>query len=152
MIQQLTMEQLKETIGKEIIRGDWLEITQDRINKFADCTNDHQWIHVDVKKATKGPFGKPIAHGFLVLSLVAPFTLDQGVAPVGSKMLINYGMNNLRFINPVTVGSKIRLLGTLAAVEEKGGGRILVTVKVTMEIQGSDKPAFIAEFLMMHFC
>jgi acyl dehydratase len=152
MIQQLTMEQLKETIGKEIIRGDWFEITQDGINKFADCTNDHQWIHVDVEKASKGPFGKPIAHGFLVLSLMAQFTLDQGVVPVGSKMLVNYGMNSLRFINPVPVGSKVRLVGTLAGVEEKGGGRVLVTVKAAMEIQGSDKPAFIAEFLVMHIC
>ena len=152
MIQQLSMEQLKETIGKEIIKGDWFEIDQERINQFADCTNDHQWIHVDVEKASKGPFGKPIAHGFLVFSLMAQFTLDQGVAPQGSKMLVNYGMNSLRFINPVPVGSKIRLVGTLAGVEEKGGGRVLVTVKTAMEIQGADKPAFIAEFLVMHIC
>ena len=152
MIQLLTMEQLKETIGKEIIKGDWIEITQDTINKFADCTKDRQWIHVDVAKAAKGPFGRTIAHGFLVLSLMAQSTLDQGVAPAGSKMLINYGLNRLRFINPALVGSKIRMVGTLAGVEEKGGGRVLVTVKTTMEIQGSDKPAFIADFLIMHFC
>ncbi len=152
MIQQLTMEQLKETIGKEIIKGDWIEITQDTINKFADCTYDHQWIHVDEAEAAKGPFGKTIAHGFLVLSLMANSILDQGVAPSGSRMLINYGLNRLRFITPVLVGSKIRLVGMLAGVEEKGGDRVLVTVKATMEIQGTDKPAFIADFLVMHFC
>ncbi len=152
MIQQLTMEELKTTIGKEIITGDWIEITQDTINTFADCTSDHQWIHVDVAKAAKGPFGKTIAHGFLVLSLMAQSILDQGVAPSGSKMVINYGLNRLRFISPVFVGSKIRLTGILAGVEEKGGGRVLVTVQATMEILGSDKPAFIADFLAMHFC
>ncbi|UCG78462.1 MAG: MaoC family dehydratase [Nitrospirota bacterium] len=152
MIQQLSMEQLKETIGKEIIRGDWIEITQDTINIFADCTNDHQWIHVDAAKAEKGPFGKTIAHGFLVLSLMARSLLEQGVAPAGSKMLINYGLNRLRFTNPVPVGSKIRMVGKLAGVEEKNGGRVLVTIETTMEIQGSEKPAFIADFLIMHFC
>jgi len=152
MIQQLAIEQLKDAIGKEIIKGDWIEITQDTINDFADCTNDHQWIHVDAAKAAKGPFGKTIAHGFLVLSLMAQSALEQGVAPAGSQMLVNYGLNRLRFINPVLVGSKIRMVGTLAGVEEKGGGRVLMTVASTMEIQGSDKPAFIADFLIMHFC
>jgi hypothetical protein len=98
MIQPLTMEQLKEAIGKEIIKGDWIEITQETITKFADCTNDHQWIHVDAAKAEKGPFGTTIAHGFLVLSLMAKCILDQGVSPAGSKMLVNYGLNRLRFI------------------------------------------------------
>jgi len=152
MVQQLTLEQLRETIGKEIIKGDWIEITQDTINNFADCTNDHQWIHVDAAKAAQGPFGRTIAHGFLVLSLIARSVLDQGVAPAGSKMLVNYGLNRLRFINPVQVGSKIRMAGTLAEVEEKGEGRVLMTVTTTMEIQGSDKPAFVADFLIMHFC
>jgi len=152
MIQLLTMEQLKETIGKEIIKGDWIEITQDTINAFADCTNDHQWIHVDAVKAANGPFGKTIAHGYLVLSLIAQSILDQGVAPAGSKMLINYGLNRLRFINPVLVGSKIRMVGILAGVEERDGGRVLLTITATMEIQGSDKPAFVADVLMMHVC
>ena len=152
MVQQLTMQQLKETIGKEIIKSDWFEVTQDSINKFADCTNDHQWIHVDEERSSKGPFGQPIAHGFLILSLMAQPILDLDVAPTGSKMMVNYGLNKLRFINPVVSGSKIRLVGTLSAVEEKGEGRVLMTVKTSMEIKDADKPAFIAEFLLMHFC
>ncbi len=147
----LPIEKMKERVGQEIGLSDWVEIDQKRINDFADCTGDHQWIHVDEEAAAKGPFGKTIAHGYLTVSLFPLFSSGISVIPEGTMMAINYGMNKLRFINPVPVGSKIRDRMTLSNVEEKGGGRVLVSTGHTVEIEGEDKPACVAETLTMFF-
>jgi len=150
-IEILTVAKMKERIGNELGVTEWLTIDQDRINKFADCTLDHQWIHVDEEAAAKGPFGKTIAHGFLTVSLLSHFSEKYAILPEGTMMAINYGMNKLRLINPVPVGSKIRDRISVTDVVEKEGGRILVTTTHTVEINGQDKPACVAEVLSMFF-
>ena len=147
----LPLEKIKERIGEEIGTSDWIAIDQKRINDFADCTGDHQWIHVDEEAAASGPFGKTIAHGYLTVSLFPVFSADIAIIPEGTMMAINYGMNKLRFVNPVPVNSKIRDKISLANVEEKPGGRVLVTTAHTVEIEGEDKPACVAETLTMFF-
>jgi acyl dehydratase len=147
----LPVDQIKARIGKELGVSDWLKIDQKRINAFADCTGDHQWIHVNEDMAAQGPFGKTIAHGYLTVSLLPSFSSDISIVPEGTRMAINYGMNKLRFVNPVPVGSKIRDRMSLTNIEEKGGGRFLVTTTHTIEIEGADKPACIAETLTMFF-
>jgi acyl dehydratase len=147
----LPIEKMKERIGQEIGTSDWVEIKQDRLNAFADCTGDHQWIHVDEEAAKNGPFGKTIAHGYLTVSLFPMFSAGISVVPEGTMMAINYGMNKLRFIKPVPVDSKVRDKISLTNVEEKGGGRVLVTTTHTVEIEGEDKPACVAETLTMFF-
>jgi acyl dehydratase len=147
----LPIEKIKERIGEEIGTSDWVEINQSRINAFADCTGDHQWIHVDEEAAKSGPFGKTIAHGYLTVSLIPMFSAGISVVPEGTMMAINYGMNKLRFVNPVQVDSKVRDKVSLTNVEEKGGGRVLVTTTHTVEIEGEEKPAYIAETLTMFF-
>jgi len=144
-----TREKMKDQIGKEIFLTDWKEVTQDQINLFADATGDHQWIHVDVEKATQGPFGKPIAHGFLTLSHLPFFGNQMPIHYEGKKMGINYGLNKVRFLNPVMVGAKIRDRIVLSNLEEKSDNRLLVTMVHTIEIEGTDKPACIAEALSM---
>lgn len=147
----LPVEKIKERIGDEIGISDWLSIDQKRINDFADCTGDHQWIHVDEEAAAGGPFGTTIAHGYLTVSLLPVFSSDISLVPEGTMMAINYGMNKLRFVNPVKVGSKVRDKVALTGVDEKGGGRYLITTTHTIEIEGEDKPACIAETLTMFF-
>ncbi len=151
MIEILPLEKIRERIGQEIGTTDWLEIDQERINKFAECTGDHQWIHVDEKAAAQGPFGKTIAHGYLTLSLIPFFSSDIGIVPEGSVMAINYGLNKVRLINPVPVGAKIKDSVVLSEVTEKSGGRILVATIHTIEIEGQEKPACVAETLAMFF-
>lgn len=143
-------EQLNDYIGKEVGVTDWLEITQERVNKFADVTEDHQFIHVDPERAKKTQFGGPVAHGFLTLSLLSYFG-GQGAA-MGLENVavrINYGLNKLRFLAPVPVGSKIRARYKFLGFEEKRPGQILLSHEVTIEIQGAEKPAMIAEALGM---
>ena len=135
--------------GKEIGVSDWYTVTQDQINKFADATGDHQWIHVDVERAKSGPFGGPIAHGYLTLSL-APMLLEVMVHVSGITMGINYGLNKLRFPSPVPVGSKVRAGAVLASVEEVSGG-VQVTMEVTFEIEGGTKPVCVAEILFRYY-
>lgn len=147
----LPIDKIKERIGSEIGVSEWLQIDQKRINDFADSTGDHQWIHVDEEAAKNGPFGKTIAHGYLTVSLFPYFSSDISLVPEGTMMAINYGMNKLRFIKPVPVASKIRDRISLSNVEEKGGGRYLVTTTHTVEIEGEDKPACVAETLTMFF-
>ncbi|QKZ17380.1 MULTISPECIES: MaoC family dehydratase [Streptomyces] len=133
------LEELKKLSGTDLGTSDWIEITQSRINTFADATDDHQWIHVDPQRATEGPFGTPIAHGYLTLSLFIPlFTGLLDVQGVATK--VNYGLNKVRFPSPVKVGSRIRLVGKLAEVEEVPGG-VQITVDGTIEIEGATKPA-----------
>ncbi len=151
MSELISAEKLKKMIGQENGTSDWVLIDQDRINRFADATEDHQWIHVDIEKAKKGPFGGPIGHGFLTLSLIPIFSKSSKYLPEGLKMGVNYGLNKVRFINPVPVGSQVRSRMVISAVEEKRPGRILMTITHTIEIKGHDKPACIAEALSMLF-
>ena len=145
------VESMKQNIGKEVFVSDWTQVTQEQINKFADATMDHQWIHVDKEKAAKGPFGTTIAHGFLTLSHLPFFSYQVPLKFEGSKMSINYGLDKVRFLNPVASGSKIRDRIVLKALEEKPGNRLLMTQVHTIEIEGQDKPACIAEALGMIF-
>lgn len=139
---------LKDYIGKDMGTSDWLEIDQERINQFADVTLDHQFIHVDEEKATP-LFGSTIAHGFLSLSLMAGMPAPQ-VAPDNMKMAFNYGLDKVRFLTPVNVGSKVRIKATLLSVDDKGDGRYLVKNEIKMEIEGQEKPAYVAEALTMY--
>ena len=144
-----TVEELKGLIGQEIGVSDWLEITQERVNQFADATGDHQYIHVDPERAKTTFFGGTIAHGYLTLSLI-PYlsSMRQGVKiNLGGKMGVNYGLNKVRFTSPVPVGKRIRSRTTLVAVEEIGDHAIQMTNQVIIEVEGSDKPACIAETL-----
>ena len=146
----VSAEQLADYVGQEVGVTDWLEIDQDRINKFADATGDHQYIHVDPERAANTPFGSTIAHGFLTLSLLAMLSNENGgIKLENSVMGINYGLDKVRFINPVKVGSKIRARFELASAEEKKPKHYLLKHNVTVEIEGADKPALIAEWLGM---
>jgi acyl dehydratase len=139
-----TLAELPSYKGKELGSSDWFEVTQDRVNTFADATDDHQWIHVDVERATKeSPFGGPIGHGYLTLSLLIPMW-SQVLTVTDTTMAVNHGLNKVRFPAPVPVGSKIRLVASLADVEEISGGYQL-TVNAVIEREGGDKPVCIAE-------
>ncbi|UUU26189.1 MaoC family dehydratase [Streptomyces sp. DSM 40750] len=139
------IDELKKLAGSDLGTSEWIEVTQERINTFADATGDHQWIHVDPEKAAAGPFGAPIAHGYLTLSLFIPmFTELLDVEGVSTK--VNYGLNKVRFPSPVKVGSKIRLVGKLASVEDVPGG-VQITVDGTIEIEGAPKPAAVLQSL-----
>ncbi|HON59081.1 MAG TPA: MaoC family dehydratase [Smithella sp.] len=149
MFEMVPVEKLKTMIGQDNGTSDWVLIDQERVNLFADATDDHQWIHVDVEQAKQGPFGGTIAHGFLILSLTPLFSSSGKYLPEGMKMVLNYGLNKVRFIAPVPVGSRVRSKMILAGVEEKDPGRLLVTTTHTIEIEGQEKPACIAETLAM---
>jgi acyl dehydratase len=139
-----TMAEVPGLVGQELGSSDWREVTQEAVNLFADATGDHQWIHVDVERATKeSPFGGPIAHGYLTLSLLVPM-LAQVLVVSDTAMGVNYGLNRLRFPSPVPVGSKVRASATLKQVEEVTGG-LQLTLSVTVEREGADKPVCIAE-------
>lgn len=136
---------VRAAVGSHLGYSDWLQIDQDRINLFADATGDHQWIHVDVEKAKDGPFGAPIAHGYLTMSLSNLF-LPQIVEVRGFSMGVNYGVDKVRFPAPVTVGSRIRGGGELIEVTEVKGG-IQTLVRITVEIEGGTKPACVIDSL-----
>ena len=139
------LDKVKELIGTEIGVGDWHEVTQEQINLFADATGDHQWIHVDVERAKQGPFGEPIAHGYLTLSLIP--TLGGGGLPItGAKMGVNYGLDRVRFPSPVPAGSRVRARRKLIEVTE-GEGFVQMKVEVTVEVEGKNRPACVAETL-----
>jgi acyl dehydratase len=140
-----SLDEFKAAAGEELGTSDWLTVTQERIDTFADATGDHQWIHVDPERAKDGPFGAPIAHGFLSLSLFIPLWSSLlEISDAGT--LVNYGLNKVRFTSPVKVGSRIRLVATLDAVEEVKGGYQL-TVSGVIEIEGQERPAVVIEFL-----
>ena len=142
--------QLKDYIGKEVGVTDWVEIDQDRINKFADATGDHQYIHIDPERAAQTPFGTTIAHGFLTLSMIPMLSAENGGLKLENTVMgINYGLDKVRFINPVKVGNKIRGRFTLTGVEEKKPNHFLLKHTVTIEIEGEEQPALIAESLGM---
>lgn len=143
------VDELAAQIGSEVGVSRWFEVDQARIDAFADCTEDHQFIHVDPPAAERTPFGGTIAHGFLTLSLASAMSYDA-VAPLqGAHMGVNYGFDKLRFLSPVRAGSRIRGRFTLLEALDKGEGRWLLKHQLTVEIEGSDKPALIAEWLGM---
>ncbi|MFO6452425.1 MaoC family dehydratase [Aeromicrobium sp. LTX1] len=137
-------EELQAAVGEEIGVSEWLEITQERVNLFADATGDHQWIHTDPEAAAEGPFGTTIAHGYLTLSLMVPFMLEV-YRVENRKHAVNYGLNKVRFTSPVPVGSRLRGRLSLANAEEVKGGGLQLTWAVTIEREGEDRPACIAE-------
>jgi acyl dehydratase len=146
------MSSFPELIGKELGPTEWLEVDQERIDRFAEATGDHQWIHVDPERAAEGPFGTTIAHGFLTLSMLTHLAAGASAAPPdpakfeGILMGINYGFNKVRFVSPVKVGSRIRARAVTANAELKGN-MVEVTRNFTVEIEGEDKPALVAEWL-----
>ena len=142
---------IKNYIGKELGRSEWLTIDQERINQFAECTGDHQFIHVDPEKAKLTPFGTTIAHGFLSLSLVPMLMENIMIMPQGLKMAVNYGLDSVRFIQPVKVNSKVRLVVTLTDANEKNPGQWLLKARTVLEIEGEAKPAYVAEPLTLCF-
>ncbi|MFJ9992875.1 MaoC family dehydratase [Pseudomonas putida] len=143
--------ELSQYVGKELGRSEWLKIDQQRINLFAEATGDFQFIHVDTEKAAKTPFGSTIAHGFLSLSLIPKLMEDILVLPEGLKMVVNYGLDSVRFIQPVKVDSRVRLKVDLTDATEKKPGQWLLKATVTLEIEGQEKPAYIAEPLSLCF-
>lgn len=135
--------------GKVLEASPWFRVEQEQINTFADTTLDHQFIHVDPERAAQTPFGAPIAHGFLSLSMLSHFAKSFGVTLEGVQMGINYGFDKVRFLNPVTVNSEIRGVAEVMEVAEKNPGQFMIKYKVTVEIKGSDKPALMAEWLTL---
>jgi len=140
------LEEFVAAQGSQLGPTDWLEVTQERVNLFADATDDHQWIHVDPERAASGPFGGPIAHGLLTLSLLPHFT-SQMYTVANIAMAINYGYNKVRFITPVKVGAKIRARAEVTKVDQLDGA-VQATLTTTVEIEGSDKPAAVAESIV----
>jgi len=145
------IDELKSLVGQEVSASDWFEVTQERVNAFADATGDHQWIHIDTERAkAQSPYGTTIAHGFLTLSLLSHLA-EQAVSVKGDiKMGINYGLNRLRFPSPVPVGSRIRARFTLQSVEDVTGGA-QITWAVTVETEGAQKPSLAAEWLIRYY-
>jgi acyl dehydratase len=144
------LNELKALVGTEAGVSDWIEITQERVNTFADATSDHQWIHVDVERCEReSPFGAPVAHGFLTLSLL-PAMFENAIRMIDVKMALNYGLNKVRFPAPVPVGSRLRARLTLASVEQIEGGAQLVW-SVLVECEGSRRPVCVAEFVMRRY-
>ncbi|MGE0096849.1 MAG: MaoC family dehydratase [Hydrogenophaga sp.] len=139
-----SLAELAACVGQEVAVSDWIEITQERVNLFAASTGDHQWIHVDVERAKAGPFGAPIAHGFLTLSLLPAF-FDSALDIRGARMGVNYGLNRVRFPSPVPVGSRLRGRMTLQLAEPIEREGLQLTWSVVVEREGGDKPACVAE-------
>jgi len=142
-----TFDDLDAAVGEEIGTSDWLTVDQDRVNAFADATGDHQWIHVDVERATNGPFGGTIAHGYLTLSLIPLFSAQIFALETPGARL-NYGVNKVRFPTPVRVGSRVRATATVAEVTDVPAGKQMVT-RYVLEIEGQDKPACVAETVVL---
>jgi acyl dehydratase len=143
------IDDLSSLVGQHLGYSDWREITQEQVNQFADATGDHQWIHVDPERAKSGPFGGPIAHGYLTLSLV-PALMGQVFAVEGITMGVNYGANKVRFPSPVPVGSELRLGAALAGVEDVAGG-VQVTLDVTLEVKDATKPSCAAQVVFRFY-
>ncbi len=150
-IEITSQEQLRALVGEEVAVGDWFEVTQERINQFADATEDHQWIHSDTARAAaESPFGTTIAHGFLTLSLMSHLVARAAVLAMPTKMGINYGLNKVRFVSPVPSGARIRARLVLAALEDIPGGQQLAW-NVTIEREGAAKPCLVAEWLVRRY-
>ncbi|GAA2393904.1 MaoC family dehydratase [Streptomyces glaucosporus] len=145
-----SVDELRAAVGEELGVSDWLEIDQKRIDLFADATGDHQWIHVDPGKAAAGPFGTTIAHGYLTLSLL-PVLVPQLMRVEGVRMGINYGVNKVRFPSPVPVGSRLRATGAVLDVAEVSEGCAQLTMRVTVEREGGEKPVCVAESVVRYY-
>lgn len=145
-----TYTELAACVGQEVAVTEWITITQEQINLFAQATGDHQWIHVDPERAAQGPFGTTIAHGFLTLSLI-PRLFESAFAIAGARMGVNYGLNRVRFTSPVPVGSRVRARLQLQAVEPAAPDGVQMTWLVTMEREGGDKPVCVAESLARNY-
>ena len=144
-------DRLQDYVGKDLGCSEWFQIDQERINAFADVTVDHQFIHVDVDKAKQGPFGDTVAHGFLTLSLLTYLTEDCGLVPENTVMGVNYGCDKVRFLQPVRVNQQVRARVKPVSVIERGPGQYLIKSEITVEIDGEEKPALIAEWLALMF-
>lgn len=148
-IKIIPKEEMLNQKGTKFDPGAWVTLDQERINAFADCTEDHQFIHLDEEKAAQTPFGGTIAHGFLTLSMLVKMCEESGVMPENILMGINYGFNKVRFLAPVRAGKRVRAHVELLNVEQKEGGRFLVTQGISVEIEGEETPALVAEWLSM---
>ena len=145
-----SLAELKALVGQEVAVSDWVEISQERVNQFAEATGDHQWIHLDVERCKReSPFGGPIAHGYLTLSLL-PMLMQSSVRMTDVRMAVNYGLNKVRFPAPVPVGSRVRSRTTVLSVEDIEGGA-QVTWQVTVEREGGDKPVCVAESISRRY-
>jgi acyl dehydratase len=141
---------LQRLVGRELGVSDWLAIDQAHIDRFAECTGDRQWIHVDVERAKReSPLGSTVVHGYLTLALLSRFSFEIGVFPPGASQVLNYGLDKVRFVSPVRAGARVRDRVVLLAAEDKGSGRLLVKTRHTIEIEGEDKPAMVAESLAL---
>jgi acyl dehydratase len=150
VIPQYSMATAAQLVGSELGASDWVAVDQNRIDAFAACTGDRQWIHVDVERARReSPLGGPIAHGYLSLSLVAAMVMELGAIPPDAATGLNYGLDKVRFIAPVKAGARVRTRARLVAAEAQGGGRMLLKLNCTLEIEGEAKPALVAEMLCM---
>ena len=145
-----TLDEIDALVGQAVATSDWVTITQEQVNRFAEATGDHQWIHVDVERAKAGPFGAPIAHGFLTLSLL-PVFFQSAMQVRASRMGVNYGLNRVRFTSPVPVGSRLRAHMTLQACDPIDHGGRQMTWAVTVEREGGEKPVCLAESLVRHY-
>ncbi|MBD3664973.1 MaoC family dehydratase [Sulfitobacter aestuariivivens] len=144
----LTFEKMTTMVGEKLGTSSWQTVTQEAVNEFANCTGDRQWIHIDVERAKKeSPFGGPVAHGYLTLSMLSAMAMEIGVVPKGTAAALNYGLDKVRFLAPVPVGAKVRLQSTLKGFDRKDNGQYLMKSENTIEIEGADKPALIAESL-----
>jgi acyl dehydratase len=149
VVAEFTLADLAQYVGKELGVSSWVNVDQARIDQFAECSGDRQWIHVDVERAKReSPYRAPIAHGYLTLSLVAPLQMEVGAIPTDAAAAFNYGLDKVRFLAPVKAGSRVRLRVAVMDVEHKGGGVVLKTSN-TLEIEGSNKPALVAESLAL---
>jgi len=142
-------EELLDAVGTRFEPGEWVEVNQDRINAFADCTEDHQFIHVDEEAAKNTPFGGTIAHGFLTLSLLTKMVEGNGIVPENVVMGLNYGFDKVRFLTPVSAGKRVRANVEIADVTRKEDNRFLIKQAISVEIEGEENPALVAEWLTM---
>ena len=149
MAETVRVEDLPKLAGRDLEPSDWIEVTQERVNQFADATNDFQFIHVDPEKAAQTPFGGPIAHGFLSLSLLSYLNAQTAIVPENLVMGVNYGSDKVRYLMPVRVGKRIRSKQKVLEVTEKNPGQWLMKTAVTVEIEGEETPALVAEILSM---
>lgn len=148
----LTFEGMRTMVGQELGVSSWVTIDQDKIDQFAECTGDRQWIHVDVERTRReSPFRVPIAHGYLTLSLAAALAVDIGAVPENTQAAFNYGLDRVRFVAPVRVGARVRMRSVLVSMEDRGPGQYLVKTDNTIEIEGEERPALTAEALVMFY-
>lgn len=150
-MQSIPKNEMINAVGMNLGPSEWLEVSQQRINEFANCTDDHQFIHVDEEKAKETPFGGTIAHGFLTLSLLAKFSEEIAITPENTVMGMNYGFDTIRFLAPVRSGKRVRMVGEVLNVDRKDEHRFLTKISATIEIEGEDTPALVGEFLLMSF-